>query len=43
MITLEEYQKIDQMDTKLWNIGFIMGFAQDFDSRYCVFHINVFI
>jgi len=33
MITFEEYQKIDQMDTKLWNIGFIMGFAQDFEDE----------
>ena len=31
MITLEEYQKIDQMDTKLWNIGFITGFAEHLD------------
>ena len=30
MITLEEYQKIDQMDTKLWNIGFIDSFGEDF-------------
>ena len=33
MITLEEYQKIDEMDTKLWNIGFITGFAEDFEDE----------
>ena len=33
MITLEEYQKIDEMDTKLWNIGFIWGFAEDFEDE----------
>lgn len=33
MITLKEYQKIDQMDTRLWNIGFIIGFAPDFEDE----------
>ena len=30
-MNLEEYQKIDEMDTKLWNIGFYREFACDFE------------
>ena len=30
-MNLEEYQKIDEMDTKLWNIGFYREFAVDFE------------